>query len=253
MIGVLASLAAGAATGLGAVPLLALRSVSFRLQNTLLGFAAGVMLAASFFSLIIPALEEAGNSGAGRSGSALLVGAGILLGAICLRVIDAKVPHEHFIKGREGASSHTLKRIWLFVIAITLHNFPEGLAVGVGFSTGDTAAGWTLALAIGLQNMPEGLAVAIALYGVGYTRVRAVGIALLTGLVEPIGALVGVVALSFTDMLLPWGLAFAGGAMIFVVSHEIIPETHRRGFENEASVGLMIGLVVMLFLDVSLG
>jgi zinc transporter, ZIP family len=244
LTGFLASLAAGAATGLGAVPLLLVRSVSKRIQNALLGFAAGVMLAASFFSLILPALE----TGAGPA----VVGAGILLGASCLWALDLLMPHEHFENGRRGPQADSLRRIWLFVIAITLHNIPEGLAVGVGFGTGDAATGYPLAFGIGLQNMPEGMAVAVALYGVGYSRPKAVGIALATGLVEPLGALVGVIAVSMAAPLLPWGLAFAAGAMIFVVSNEIIPETHRAGLEKAASVGLMLGFVIMLYLDVSL-
>ncbi|WP_247880904.1 ZIP family metal transporter [Skermanella sp. TT6] len=245
LIGFLASLAAGSATGLGAVPLLFLRKVSSRLQNGLLGFAAGVMLAASFFSLILPALE----TGAGPA----VVGAGILLGATCLWALDLLTPHEHFVKGRQGPETDAFRRIWLFVIAITLHNIPEGLAVGVGFGTGSTATGFPLAFGIGLQNMPEGLAVAVALHSIGYQRGKAVAIALATGLVEPLGALVGLLAVSLAAPLLPWGLAFAAGAMIFVVSNEIIPETHRAGLEKAASVGLMLGFVIMLYLDVSLG
>jgi ZIP family zinc transporter len=225
------------------VPLLLVRSVSKRVQNALLGFAAGVMLAASFFSLILPALE----TGAGPA----VVGAGILLGATCLWGLDLLIPHEHFVKGRQGPQADSLRRIWLFVIAITLHNIPEGLAVGVGFGTGNTATGFPLAFGIGLQNMPEGLAVAVALYRVGYSRAKAVGIALATGLVEPLGDLAGVIAVSLAAPL-PWGLAFAAGAMMLVVSNEIIPETHRSGLEKAASVGLMLGFVIMLYLDVSL-
>jgi len=245
LIGFLASLTAGAATGLGAVPLLLLRTISTRLQNGLLGFAAGVMLAASFFSLILPALE----TGAGPT----VVGLGILLGAAALWALDTLVPHEHFIKGRQGPHSESVRRIWLFVIAITLHNIPEGLAVGVGFGGGNVATGLPLAIGIGLQNMPEGMAVAVALYGVGYARHKAVGIALLTGLVEPLGSLLGLAAVTLAQPVLPWGLAFAAGAMIFVVSNEIIPETHRGGLEKVASLGLMLGFVIMLYLDVSLG
>jgi zinc transporter, ZIP family len=153
--------------------------------------------------------------------------------------------------GKEAGAS--LRRIWLFVIAITLHNFPEGLAVGVGFGGGDIENGRSLAIGIGLQNFPEGLAVAVALLGQNYSRVRAFTVALMTGLVEPVGGLIGIGAVTLSEPLLPWGLAFAAGAMIFVISHEIIPETHRRGYENYGTIGLIIGLVVMMFLDVVLG
>jgi zinc transporter, ZIP family len=139
------------------------------------------------------------------------------------------------------------------VIAITLHNFPEGLAVGVGYGTGDLGRASALALGIGLQNLPEGLAVAMALAGEGYTRVAAFAVALATGLVEPLGGLIGVSAVTLAQPLLPWGLAFAAGAMIFVISSEIIPETHRKGFKIEGTFGLMTGFVVMMVLDVTLG
>ncbi|MDZ7748633.1 MAG: ZIP family metal transporter [Halofilum sp. (in: g-proteobacteria)] len=167
--------------------------------------------------------------------------------------LNAVLPHEHFQAGREGPVSPALRRIWLFIIAITIHNFPEGLAVGVGFGSGDYANGLSLAIGIGLQNAPEGLAVAVALMGEGYRTVHAWWVACLTGLVEPIGGLLGAAAVSVTEPALPWGLAFAAGAMLYVISHEIIPETHRRGFQNEATTGLGLGLVAMLFLDVWLG
>ena len=157
------------------------------------------------------------------------------------------------MRRREGPPSEALQRVWLFVIAITIHNVPEGLAVGVGFGGGDVANGVTLAIGIGLQNAPEGLAVAVALLGQDYDRRRAFAIAALTGLVEPVGGLLGAGAVEVFEPLLPWALAFAAGAMLYVISHEIIPETHRSGFQNEATAGLTIGLVLMMFLDVTLG
>jgi ZIP family zinc transporter len=170
-----------------------------------------------------------------------------------LWLINEHVPHEHFILGREGAMSTSLRRIWLFVIAIALHNFPEGLAVGVGFGAGDLGAANALAIGIGLQNLPEGLAVALALSGEDYPRGAALGAALATGLVEPVGGLLGVTAVTIAAPLLPWGLAFAAGAMIFVISSEIIPETHRKGSKMAGTFGLMIGFVVMMVLDTTLG
>lgn len=253
-IGFLASLAAGMATGVGALPALFLKNISGRAQDALLGFAAGVMLAASFFSLILPALDAAQEKGATEVVAVSIVIGGILLGVAAIWLINENLPHEHFIMGPDGkAASPSLRRIWLFVIAITLHNFPEGLAVGVGFGGHDIANGTSLAIGIGLQNAPEGLAVAVALLGQGYSRLRSFWVALLTGLVEPVGGLIGVAAVTLAEPLLPWGLAFAAGAMIFVISHEIIPETHRRGYENYGTIGLIIGLVVMMFLDVVLG
>ena len=252
--GLLASFAAGAMTGVGALPaLLPAVRVSPRFQDVMLGFAAGVMLAASAFSLIVPGLEAAAEDYGDELPAALTVGCGILLGALALWLVDAYVPHEHFILGREGALSSSLRRIWLFVIAITLHNFPEGLAVGVGYGGGDLGKANALAIGIGLQNLPEGLAVAVALASERYSRGAAFTVALLTGMVEPLGGLIGVTAVTLAQPLLPWGLAFAAGAMIFVISSEIIPETHRKGFATEGTFGLMIGFVVMMVLDTTLG
>ena len=218
-----------------------------------LGFAAGVMLAASFFSLIIPALDAAeARYGAGATPAAIACAA-ILLGMGAVALMNDLLPHEHFKTGREGPKAASLRRVWLFIIAITIHNFPEGLAVGVGFGAGDFDGGMPLAIGIGLQNAPEGLAVAISLLGEGCGKVRAWGIAALTGIVEPLGGLIGAGVITISQPLLPWGLAFAAGAMLYVISHEIIPETHRSGYQNKATLGLSIGLVAMLFLDAWLG
>jgi len=243
LLGFLASLAAGLATGVGALPVLFVKRPSKRYLDLMLGFAAGVMLAATAFSLLIPAIED---------GGAWVAVSGLLLGALALHLIDRFVPHEHFIRGHEGPSSR-LRKIWLFVIAITIHNFPEGLAVGVGFGSGALSPAIALAIGIGLQNMPEGLAVALPLVGEGYSRRRALLYATLTGLVEPIGGLIGVALVLIARPLLPWGLAFAAGAMLFVISDEIIPESHRNGHERLATFGVMIGFAVMMLLDVLLG
>jgi ZIP family zinc transporter len=249
-----ASAAAGLATGAGALPVLAIRGISPKVESGFLGFAAGVMLAAAFFSLILPGLEAAEQNGGTKAGAAATVGFAILLGAFTLQLLNQVAPHEHFVIGRTpGALASRLKRIWLFVIAITLHNFPEGLAVGVSFGGGNMSNGAATALGIGLQNIPEGLAVAVSLASVGYSRLFAFLAALATGLVEPVGGLVGIAAVSYSSMLLPWGLGFAAGAMIWVVSSEIIPETHREGQQNAATTALMGGLVLMLFLDWTLG
>lgn len=249
ILGFVASTLAGAATGIGALPVLFTRNISVRTQDIMLGFGAGVMLSATSFSLIVPGLEAAG----GGVRAALIVSAGIVLGGLFLWLNDKTLPHEHFIKGPEGADAKKLKRVWLFIIAITLHNFPEGLAVGVGFGGGDVANGLSLALGIGLQNMPEGLVVALALVSQKYSVGKALWIAFLTGMVEPVGGLIGAGIVSVAAPFLPWGLAFAAGAMLFVISDEIIPESHLNGYEKQATFGVIVGFIIMMFLDVTLG
>jgi len=249
-MGIIASTLAGMATGVGAFPAFFFKNVPDKLLNTMLGGAAGVMLAATSFSLIVPGIEYGNQTWPGYG--VYIVVFGMLFGAGFLDRVDKWLPHEHFVLGHEGPSS-SLKRIWLFIIAITIHNFPEGLAVGVGFGSGDIGAGTSLAIGIGLQNMPEGLAVAMPLIGLGYGRWRAIGIAALTGLVEPIGGVLGVVAVTVFNSILPFGLAFAAGAMLFVISDEIIPETHSKGKSRPATFGVMIGFVIMMALDNLLG
>lgn len=244
-MGLAASTVAGLATGAGALPVLAMIKVSRRTLNVMLGFAAGVMLAATCFSLIIPSLED-------EFGGVLVTVIGIAAGVVALDIIDRTVPHFHTVIGQEGPKTR-LSKVWLFVLAITIHNFPEGLAVGVGFGTGDVAAGMTLAIGIGLQNMPEGLAVALALMRENYGRWAALGIALLTGLVEPVGGLVGAGVVSVARPFLAYALSFAAGAMLFVIADEIIPETHSEGNERLATYGLVIGFLLMMSLDTLFG
>ncbi|WP_306118912.1 MULTISPECIES: ZIP family metal transporter [unclassified Roseitalea] len=252
-LGFLGSLAAGPMTAAGALPVLFGRIPSRAMRDLSLGFAAGVMLAASFFSLIIPALDAADARFDSAAAPAAVVCLAILLGMGAVALLNERLPHEHFASGREGPEAAALRRVWLFIVAIAIHNFPEGLAVGVGFGAEGLDSGLPLAIGIGLQNAPEGLAVAVALLGEGYGRWRAFAIAALTGLVEPVGGLLGAGVVTLSQPLLPWGLAFAAGAMLYVISHEIIPETHRSGHQNRATLGLAIGLVIMLFLDVWLG
>ncbi len=238
-LGIAASSIAGLATGAGALPVLFTKKVSDRLLDIMLGFSAGIMLAATFFSLIIPAIDLS---------SVWIAVLGIIIGAIVLHLVDRFIPHFHPMLGAEGPASR-LSKVWLFALAITIHNFPEGLAVGVSFGSGDVAAGLVVATAIGLQNMPEGLAVALPLLREGYSRRRSLWYGTLTGLVEPVGGLLGVALVSVFHPILPWALAFAAGAMLFVVSDEIIPESHRKGFEREATFGLIAGFVIMMVLD----
>jgi ZIP family zinc transporter len=215
----------------------------------MLSAAAGIMLAATFFSLLLPALGQADEITSHRALGVAFVGCGVLAGAAGLFAIHRLVPHEHFVLGREGPVTQRVERIWLFVIAITLHNFPEGMAVGVGFAGGDVSNGLPLAIGIGLQNIPEGFAVALSLASVGNPVARAFWVAMLTGLVEPVGGAIGAAAVSLAEPLMPLILGMAAGAMLFVISDEIIPETHRRGYENVATFSLIGGFVVMMFLD----
>lgn len=252
-IGILASLGAGLMTGAGAVPVLFGRRVSQQANDAFLGFAAGVMLSASYFSLILPGIEAAEGLHGSTVAAAFIVAGGIGLGAVGVAALNAFVPHRHFVAGPEGGDPGQLAKIWLFVIAITIHNFPEGLAVGVGFGGGNLENGLSLATGIGLQNAPEGLAVALALRGQGYSRLHSFLVALATGLIEPVGGALGVTLVHVSEQVLPWGLAFAAGAMLFIISHEIIPETHRNGHQNSATTGLIVGLILMMLLDVTLG
>ncbi|MGC1307031.1 MAG: ZIP family metal transporter [Phormidesmis sp.] len=252
LVGFLASLGAGLATGVGALPVMLPFDMSARTQGILLGVGGGIMLAATSFSLLIPGTEAAMNLGYSQTMAAGVMVAGVLLGGIALWLAHAFFPHEHFFKGKEGREAQNFEQIWLFVLAIALHNFPEGLTVGVSVGSG-AAGGLALAGGIGLQNIPEGLVVAIALRNLGYTPLYALGISTLTGLIEPVGGLLGASVVSVSETLLPWGMAFAAGAMLFVIVDEIIPEVDQKDLGQVGTFGLMIGFVVMMFLDVTLG
>lgn len=241
-----ATLFTALATGAGALPVLVIRNISAATRDAMLGFGAGVMLAASFFSLLKPALESGATVAGSPFGGVLIVAAGVILGAAALMLSDRWLPHEHFIKGREGPAVPNAQGLWLFIVAITLHNIPEGLAVGVAQGSDGGAA---ITLGIAIQNMPEGLIVAIALVTLGISRWKAAALALATGMAEPLGGLIGAGAIGYAAAMLPWGLAFAAGAMLFVISHEIIPETHRNGNERVATIGLIGGFVLMMLFD----
>ncbi|MEF8853489.1 MAG: ZIP family metal transporter [Haloarculaceae archaeon] len=249
---------------LGASLVLVWRDPSERALDGALGFAAGVMLAASFTSLILPGIE------ATPGGSPLPVLAGVLLGALALDRADVLVPHVHYLltgRRREDAArpaedvridEERLASVVLFILAITLHNMPEGLAVGIGFGSaaaGDVSLGSALALmvAIGVQNVPEGLAVSVAAVNAGLDRrFYAMVTGVRSGLVEVPLVLLGALAVTLAEPILPYAMGFAAGAMLFVISDEIVPETHLRGNERVATLGTMVGVVVMLYLDVSL-
>ncbi|AZR93843.1 hypothetical protein BBB39_08735 [Bordetella trematum] len=242
-----------AATAAGALAAAVFGHVSTRSQDSMLGFAAGMMLAASAFSLILPGLEAAAlQVGEGPRAAAVVV-LGLGLGVLLMLGLDYFTPHLHEASGQRGPDSARVGGVWLFVLTIVLHNLPEGMAIGVSLSNGDLAIGLPLTSAIAIQDIPEGLAVAIALRAIGMPRGRAVLVAIASGLMEPLGALIGVGMASGYALAYPISMGLAAGAMIFVVSHEVIPETHRNGHETAATVGLMGGFAVMMFLDTALG
>ena len=237
-------LAAGAATGLGSVALLAFRRPSQALLDRMLGFTAGVMLAATAFSLLVPALDR------GRVAEVL---AGFALGSGFVAVLDARVPHAHarfHEHGRQAAEEYEARaRARLLLAALTIHNIPEGLAVGLAFAAGGNELGIPLALAIGIQNIPEGFAAAAPLLAAGTKPRSAALVAAATGAVEPPAAIAAFVAFDLASGMLAAGLGFAAGAMLYVIVDELIPESHARGGELGASVALMAGFMLMLALD----
>ncbi|MCU7372557.1 ZIP family metal transporter [Paucibacter sp. O1-1] len=243
---------AALATALGVLPMLCARAPGRRSHDALLGFGAGVMLAACCFSLLVPALAAAGRLGHGSWASAVGIGAALLAGAALIMGVERLLPHQHGGAGTAGEPRRE-RGLWLFVIAIVLHNIPEGLAIGVAAAGTDAARATALATGIAIQDVPEGLVVALALQSLGVGRWRGAGIGAASGLVEPLAAVVGAALLGLSAALLPWGLAFAAGAMLFVVSHEVIPESHRQGHEGHATTGLLIGFVLMMVLDTALG
>jgi zinc transporter, ZIP family len=235
---IVASVGAGLATGLGALPALLARAPSERFSDAMLGFAGGIMIAASMFGLLVPSF---------RLGGIATTIFGAILGVAFLDRANLWIPHLHKLRGAEGPSI-ALRRVWLLILAMVIHNIPEGLAVGVSFGEEDPTPGLTIAIGIGVQNIPEGLAIAFPMIREGYGRWRAVLYATLTGLVEPVIALLGLSVISAAKSLLPIGLAFAAGAMLFVVFNEIIPESYRRGHQREATFSTLVGILVMVTL-----
>ena len=242
----------GGATAIGAVLGFIFKNPSHRLNDIILSFAAGVMLSAAVIGLIIPSLELGGDFGI------LYTALGIFLGAISLSLIDRLVPHLHKMNGPSGEESHPektaqLDKILLFVIAIGIHNLPEGIAAGVSFATENTAQAISVAVGIALQNIPEGMVIIAPMIAVGISPKKAFGIALLTGFVEVVGTFIGYFAASISSAVLPFALAFAGGTMLYVISDEMIPETHAHSNERAATYSLLFGFVLMLAFDFFLG
>lgn len=249
---ILGSFLAGVSTGLGGIPLLIGKKLSDRVQDTLLGFSGGIMMSASFFSLLLPSIELSGRVFDGRF-SIFMVAGVFLFGGFIFLALDRFIPEDYFIKVlTEEKRGREFKKLWLFVSAITLHNFPEGMSSAIGFMREDTNEGVSLALGIGIQNIPEGFAVALALYVYGYSRLKSFGVALLTGLIEPVGGLFSITVFYPFREFLFLGFGFAAGAMMFVVIKEMIPEIQKKGFEVSASIGLLVGFVFMMILDVVL-
>jgi len=237
--GALASLFTGLATSIGALFILPKVKYTPRSMPLFLGLSGGIMFAASIFSLLVPVIS---------AGNIFLTLVVFLLGAIFVDILDTILPHEHLLKGLEGPPSE-LRLTGLLLITMTIHNFPEGMAVGVSFARGVSAQAISLALAIGIQNIPEGAAVALPLYSMGMSKGKAIFIAFLTGMIEPVAGLFGVSLGVLLGKLLPYIMAFASGAMIYVVSDEMIPESHSAGKEKIATFSFMLGFIIMTLLD----
>ena len=246
----LTALGVGGATVFGAIIGFCFKKISHRFSDIVLAFAAGVMLAAAILGLILPSVEYGGRFGL------LITVAGIFCGALCLNIIDKIVPHLHRLMGAEDESHRgnaNLNKVLLFVTAIAIHNLPEGIAAGVGFGSGNTSEALLIAGGIALQNIPEGMVIIGPMLAAGIPPRRTFLAAMATGLVEVIGTLIGYFAVSVSTAILPFALAFAGGTMLYVISDEMIPETHAHGSQRGATYALLVGFCVMLVSDILLG
>ena len=245
----LTALGVGGATVIGSLIGFIFKKVSHTFSDIVLSFAAGVMLAAAVLGLIMPSLEYGGRFGL------LITIAGIFVGALCLNLIDKIVPHLHKMVGSdiESHNNQNLSKVLLFVSAIAIHNLPEGIAAGVGFGAGDTSQALIIAGGIALQNIPEGMVIIGPMLAAGVTPRKTFICAMITGLVEVVGTLIGYFAVSIASAILPFALAFAGGTMLYVISDEMIPETHAHGHERGATYALLVGFCLMLATDVLLG
>jgi len=245
----LTALGVGGATVIGAIIGFIFKKISHTFSDIVLTFAAGVMLSAAVLGLILPSVEYGGKYGL------IITVAGVFAGALCLNLIDRLVPHLHKMVGGDIEPHHNadLGKVLLFVMAIAIHNLPEGIAAGVGFGSGDTSQALLIAGGIALQNIPEGMVIIGPMLAAGVKPSKTFIIAMLTGVVEVVGTLIGYFAVSIASAILPFALAFAGGTMLYVVSDEMIPETHAHGHERGATYALLVGFCVMLISDVLLG
>jgi len=239
----------GGATIIGAIIGFIFKKISHGFSDIVLSFAAGVMLAAAVLGLVIPSVEYGGKYGI------IITVVGIFVGAFCLNLVDKLVPHLHKIMGgaEERHNNANLNKVLLFVMAIAIHNLPEGIAAGVGFGSGNSSRALMIAGGIALQNIPEGMVIISPMLAAGVSPKKTLICAMLTGLVEVVGTLIGYFAVSVAEIILPFALAFAGGTMLYVVSDEMIPETHAHGSERGATYALLVGFCVMLASDVLLG
>ena len=247
----LTALGVGGATVIGAAIGFLFKKITHKFSDVVLSFAAGVMLAAAVLGLVLPSLEHGEQWG---RWNLLITVVGIFAGALCLNLVDKLVPHLHKLAGTdlEPHKNTSLSKVLLFVMAIAIHNLPEGIAAGVGFGTGNDAQALVIAGGIALQNIPEGMVIIAPMLAAGVSKKRTFVIALATGLVEVVGTLIGYFAVNVAAIILPFALAFAGGTMLYVISDEMIPETHAHGEQRGATYALLIGFCVMLLMDVLL-
>lgn len=245
----LTALGVGGATIIGSCIGFIFKNLSHKFSDIILSFAAGVMLAAAVLGLILPSLDYGGKFGL------IITIAGIFTGAVCLNFIDKVVPHLHKMMGTDTEAHHNanLSKVLLFVTAIAIHNLPEGIAAGVGFGSGDTSQALMIAGGIALQNIPEGMVIIGPMLAAGVSTRKTFVCAMITGLVEVVGTLIGYFTVSIASAILPFALAFAGGTMLYVISDEMIPETHSHGSERGATYSLLVGFCIMLVSDVLLG
>ncbi|MBQ7332778.1 MAG: ZIP family metal transporter [Clostridia bacterium] len=240
----------GGATVIGAIIGFIFKNVTHKFSDIVLSFAAGVMLSAAVFGLVLPSLEYGGKYGI------LITVLGIFAGAVTLNLIDKLVPHLHKMAESPDEEAHKktdISKVFLFVMAIGIHNLPEGIAAGVGFGSGNTTEALLIAGGIALQNIPEGMVIIGPMLAAGVKPRKTFFLALVTGLVEVVGTLIGYFTVSIASAILPFALAFAGGTMIYVISDEMIPETHAHGHQRGATYALLVGFCLMLVFDVLLG
>lgn len=247
----LTAIGVGGATLVGSLIGFSFKNISHKFNDIILSFAAGVMLCAAVMGLIIPSMEHGGNM------SVYVTILGVFCGAYVLNLMDKAVPHLHTLSGVDCEThcenNEKLNKVLLFVMAIAIHNLPEGIAAGVGFGTGNTAEALTIAGGIALQNIPEGMVIIAPMIAAGMPKKRTLLLALLTGFVEIFGTIIGYLAVSISNSILPFALAFAGGTMLYVISDEMIPETHAHGSQRGATYSLLAGFCLMLIMDFYLG
>lgn len=243
------ALGVGMATVIGAIIGFVFKKVSHKFSDIVMSFAAGIMLAAAVIGLILPSVELGGKWGL------LYAIIGIFAGAICLNLMDKLIPHLHRLAGvdSENHNNANINKVLLFVLAIAIHNLPEGIAAGVGFGTGDSGQALLIASGIALQNIPEGMVIIAPMLAAGISPRKTMVCAIATGVVEVIGTLIGYLAVNIATVILPIALSFAGGTMLYVVSDEMLNETHAHGHERAATYSMLVGFCVMLVLDVLLG